>query len=82
MDVLTCRRCPADILFAKSASTGKVMPVDAKPYEDGNVRIDSVRGEIVARVLTNAQREQAKRDGIPLYKNHFATCSAAASFRK
>lgn len=49
------------------------MPLDQEPCADGNI---AVEGD-VARVLKKGE----EYDG-PRYKSHFATCPAAAAFRR
>lgn len=72
--------CQRPILWVRTA-TGKPMPLDPDPVDDGNVIV--VRG--IAHVYRDAA---AAREATPLYpdlplrKSHHATCPAAADFRK
>lgn len=72
-----CSACGARILWARSASTGRAMPLDPMPSERGNITLaQGPRGETIARVVPRA-------DGGPgLYVSHFATCPEAARFRR
>ena len=67
---MKCRSCNAEIVWVKTAN-GKSMPIDAQPYEDGNLAL--VDG--MALVATEPK-------GSPLYKSHFATCPNAKQHRK
>jgi hypothetical protein len=51
--VETCRTetCQAPIVWARTV-TGKVMPVDAEPSDDGNIRLYERQGIIRAEVVT------------------------------
>jgi len=66
-----CRSCGADIFFVTMES-GRSMPLDAEPCDDGNVIVDnSGRGHVM--------------DGghwTPRFKSHFATCPEAKRWRK
>lgn len=65
--------CRARVLFAQLAS-GKVMPVDVQPVEDGNVAVmRDVRGRWVGRVL-KADEEPDRWER--RHMTHFATCPA------
>lgn len=77
-----CRGCDARILWVFTP-LGKRMPLDPRPVENGNVRID----ELVYRaiVLGKAARERlnaahAKNGQAPIdwYVSHFATCPERA----
>lgn len=80
----TCRGCGAEITWTRTM-TGRRMPIDPEPVEDGNIRLLGTNfvGEEIARVTTKAERRQAIREGKPLYRSHFnETCSRAGEFRK
>jgi hypothetical protein len=67
-----CRSCNAEIIWARTES-GKAMPLDAEPTEDGNVKI--VGGFAVVGGLQLL-------DPGPRYTSHFATCPNAAQHRR
>ena len=67
----TCRRCRAPLLWVRTAATGKWMPLDPEPREDGNVAIDLSTG--MAHVLAGAERDEVAK-WAALYVSHFATC--------
>lgn len=72
-----CRSCKARIFFAKTAN-GSQTPLDFEPNPAGNIVIDE---EGIARVIPKADlfNQQETRQ---IYMPHFATCSAAALYRK
>jgi hypothetical protein len=83
-----CRSCGTAIFWAQNDATGKSMPVDAEPSENGNVQLYDRGGSIVARVL-GAERAQRIRDAAwalngthTLRTSHFATCAQADQWRK
>jgi hypothetical protein len=74
-----CKACSAEIDFYPMKSGGKSMPIDAEPVAAGNIRkIHTSRG-IFLEVVRSDDVTVAET---PLYTSHFATCPAAASFRK
>jgi hypothetical protein len=85
-DPTRCTRCPTLVRFVqmirKDGSRGAVAPVDAKPAANGNIHIVGDIAEIKAYVLTGENLTKAREKGMPLYINHFATCSNAEHFRK
>lgn len=74
--------CQAPIIWART-KTGKLMPVDAEPSPDGNVRVFEVQGNVHARVVTDEEAERMRRDplAVPLRTSHFVTCQRAADWR-
>ncbi len=72
-----CQKCPAKVRWAKTVNN-KPMLVDLEPSEDGNLVLIDTAGGTRAIVVKSA-REFV---GLPRHKSHFATCVAAASFRK
>jgi hypothetical protein len=69
-----CRACGAEIMFATTPS-GKQMPLDVEPCEDGNVFL----ADGIAHVVGKGNEGTV---AMPLYKSHFATCNDPARFRK
>lgn len=69
----TCRTCDAEIIWAKSATTGRPMPMDAKPDPKGTFVIISGK----ARAAT-AEDDRLFRDR---FTSHFATCKDADEWR-
>jgi hypothetical protein len=76
-----CRSCHAKIVWAVTTK-GRPIPIDPEPVPDGNIILEP-RGTSwrplppLATVWTHGAQ-----DGVVLYKSHFATCPAAAKFRK
>lgn len=70
--------CQTEVRWLKHKVTGKPAPIEAEPSADGNIL---VKGNLY-RIATPEEREKAKQIGLPLYKNHFATCKFAKSFSK
>lgn len=69
----TCRSCGAAIFWAETES-GKAMPVDVVPVDEGNLEIQlpmDPREPLIARVVSVGHR----------YKSHFATCPQASKWR-
>lgn len=77
-DTAKCRSCGAAILWTTTTATGKRIPLDADPHEDGNIALVPAG----AMVLTKELVEQGKAIGSKRYRSHFATCPHSASHRK
>jgi hypothetical protein len=76
---MNCRRCPAEIVWLRHATTGKRAPIDAQPDPNGNIEVDLEAGTY--RIVSAAELGEARAIGLPLHLNHFATCPAAQEFR-
>ncbi len=76
-EMATCRSCGATIQWVETV-TGKKMPLDAEPHEDGNIALLPAG----AMVLTKDLAEQGKKIGSKRYRSHFATCPSADQHRK
>lgn len=72
-----CKSCSAAIVWAKT-SAGKLIPIDAAPAADGNIRL--WKGPSTGEWL--ALYRPKPPQGEPLYKSHFATCPDAQKFRR
>lgn len=79
--VSPCESCGADLIWART-NKGKSMPIDVDPAENGNVQLFNAEGKIHAKVLCGENLRMARLAGAVLHLSHFATCPAAASFRK
>lgn len=73
-----CGSCQAPVIWARNVNTSNVAPLDAEPVEDGNCAYQATQGTY--SVLNAQQREAAKAAGVPLRKNHFATCPQARAW--
>ncbi len=73
----TCSTCGAKILWVRSATNGKPMPLDPEQVVGGNVSVAVMRGDALAtaKVLWNDPKRVA-------YVSHFATCPNAAEHRR
>lgn len=74
-------KCGAPIIWTKT-TTGKAMPVDAYPSDDGNVVLERVGPTVLAFVYSTTAAARVMTPAAPLHKSHFATCPDAASFRR
>lgn len=77
-----CDGCGKEIIFAKSSSTDKWMPVDDDASEQGNIRIDFTYSPPRAIVLAKERLDDARESGERLHLSHFVTCPKSKSFRK
>lgn len=68
-----CRSCGKRITWVKTAS-GKAMPIDEEPVENGNLVIDN---GVAVHVPPGS-----KQEGELLYVSHFATCKNKAQHRR
>jgi len=76
--VTNCEKCRRPIFFVKTVK-GKLIPLDYPPNAKGNVTVSNENGVNVAHVYKN---NAAIKDQWPIYLCHFASCPAAAHFRK
>jgi hypothetical protein len=58
----------------RSASTGKMAPINAEPDPNGNILIDAERGEY------HIVKKAARTVDMVLHTNHFVDCPAADSW--
>lgn len=80
-----CRSCGAEIVWTITG-TGKRMPIDAYPADDGNLFVFVRPGmtpesESVASDSPRA-REHAALGDAPRFRSHFATCPDAVAHRR
>lgn len=73
-----CKSCGASILWAKT-DTGKSMPVDAEPTDDGNVLLYRTPRGLQA-VVMGARTEPDPRAS--RHHTHFETCPQAQEHRR
>jgi hypothetical protein len=83
----SCRTCHAPIVWAISATTGRLIPIDRDPDPRGNVYLSNgagvplpngVRATPYATVVAAADRPDAGE----LHLAHFVTCPDAAQHRR
>lgn len=73
MSVARCRSCWEEIIWATTRS-GKKMPLDAEPHDQGTFEIREWRyGEVTAHYL-GEHGEYASGYRGPRYNSHFSTC--------
>lgn len=77
----TCASCGADITWAISAATGKKMPVDAAPHEEGTVQLRGDRAHVLGKHDLEARRNVPPDLRTPVYRSHFSTCPQASAWR-
>ena len=76
-----CKACGAKLIWIQQKATGKWMPCDAVPVRfvpdsSGALILVTPKGEVVHGRPTEEKPYQIG------YTSHFATCPAAASFRR
>lgn len=72
-----CKSCSARLWWVRSASTGKMMPLDSKPDPRGNISVEDGQAHVLTGDVLNHYRDHRQ----PLYLNHFASCPNAARHR-
>lgn len=79
-----CRTCKAKIVWAKSSSTGRPMPMDLEPNTEGQFfmfrKTDCIEAVHCRERSTRA--EEARTRGDKKYTCHFATCAQADQHRR
>jgi hypothetical protein len=75
----TCKSCGVEIIWRRSINSGKAMPIDADPADNGNVRLV---GSAECEVVPRGDLEQARADGEVLRLSHFVTCPDAPTHRR
>jgi len=79
----TCRSCGAEIVWARTETTGRPMPIDVEPVDGGNVVLYEApdTGELTAHV--EGKGPHPVTWPTPLrYVSHFTTCPNAAAHRR
>ena len=71
-----CESCGAEIIFVASATTNKLMPLDAKPEK----RIILV--DLVGVLVGGLEPRGARARVVDTYISHFATCEFADQHRR
>jgi hypothetical protein len=72
MTTTKCRSCGKEIFWAKSAATGKAMPINAQADVSGNITIDLAGCAVVGDRNATGLR----------YTSHFVTCPQAQGWRR
>jgi hypothetical protein len=78
-----CQSCGASVTWVLTEATGKRMPLDPEPVDNGNLQIVASRsgGPVVRYVGQTPKGYVAAKDG-PRYVSHFVTCPNAAQHRR
>lgn len=76
-----CRSCGALILWVQWPS-GKRMPVDVGPVQDGDIVLTWRRTENVLLAARASQLDEEHRAGRNKYVSHFSSCPQADQHRK
>lgn len=76
----TCRFCGARITWFQTL-TGRRIPVDEDPVENGNIVVVARVEKFLCRVFKNSQTAQAIMPGEPRYVSHLTTCREAEKWR-
>ena len=79
VDLTPCGTCGEPVMFLEHVVTGKRAPINADPTELGNCVLEHTLHEIRYRVLLKGEPRPAPHE---IYMPHFATCSAAARYRR
>ena len=85
----SCGSCKRQVRWA-TTNTGKPMPLEPHPRDDGNVALVDVGGQCLAIVLSDANPNAPRgrpvlsiaRRQVTLYLAHFAVCPNAPQHRK
>lgn len=77
----TCASCSARIIWAKSAATGKAVPLDAVPSEAGTVVVRKGGAFVLNKFDLAARLELPVLEREQLFVSHFATCPQASKWR-
>lgn len=82
-----CRSCGSPMVWAVVESSGKRMPLDPSPTDDGNVRVLRLSATTGAPLVEVVRKDQAQlgldeSDSGHRYRTHFATCPDAPSHRR
>jgi hypothetical protein len=83
MKTTDCKSCGAPIVWAKPSPL-KWLPVDPEPDPKGNVVLNEVHGEVIAKVLGRRDRDRLLKQnpGTVLHLSHWATCPNANGHRE
>lgn len=77
-----CRGCGAPMRWAQNISTGRNIPIDPEPVEDGNLVMVKPRVGGALQVRPLKAGDPGPDPSVPRYVAHFATCAMADQFRR
>lgn len=75
-----CRSCGAPLRFTKNQTTGKWLPIDPEPHENGNITIDQAGFSTVHGPEGVLAALEADPD-VRLYLSHHSTCPDGKQWR-
>lgn len=75
-----CNSCHRPVFWGKTEASGKRMPVDTHPVDDGNVLI--VAYDDKSPVLRVLKKGEDPPDEVSRYVSHFVTCPHRDEHRK
>lgn len=76
----TCKSCGAEIIWRYNETSGRKMPIDAEPSEDGNIMLHA--DGLAAHVVPRGTIAEVQSLGIGLHRSHFASCPQADAHRR
>jgi hypothetical protein len=74
----TCRSCDAEVIFVKSATTGRAMILDANPAK-GIVRTLTADDLVLAGQMDEGDYVRARV--VPVFTDHHVTCPDASAWK-
>lgn len=80
-DSNACRGCLREMLWATVISTGKAIPLDPEPVENGNLVLAELAPGAALRVAYVSDVTELNPLA-PRYQSHFVSCPNAGDFRK
>jgi hypothetical protein len=76
-----CRSCAAPVYWGVTSSTGKRMPVDAQPRDNGNIVLDFDADPILITYVGKPTAQLSLEETQDRYVSHFATCPDRIAWR-
>lgn len=81
-----CRGCGAEVIWIRTAATGRKMPVDAESVwvlqgTGGNTFVRKDGSIVIGTKVGDAWDDDPDANVIECYESHFATCPVGGQFR-